>query len=55
MYASNIFQLILGIPTQQLLSPCPADNLLKEELNTIKSSIQALSTTVASLQPKTQG
>src|SRR5713226_8155011 len=55
MYASSIFQLILGIPTQQPTPFPPASDPLKEELSNIKSTIQALSSTVNSLQPKAQG
>ena len=51
-YTHPTFQLILGIPSQVLPTPPPPTNQLKSELSDLKSTIQALSKTVADLQPK---
>ena len=52
LYTHPTFQLILGIPNQVPAHQPPQNNQIHSELNTIKSSIQALSKTVADLQPK---
>ncbi|KAF8493785.1 hypothetical protein F5888DRAFT_1806112 [Russula emetica] len=54
-YHNPTFQLILGLPTQNQHAPSPPDNQLRAELADLKSSISALSKTVASLQPKAKG
>src|SRR6266566_2176829 len=54
-YYSPIFQLILGIPSQNIQTPPPQENQLKAELTNLKSTISALSKTVISLQPKAKG
>ncbi|KAF8488436.1 hypothetical protein F5888DRAFT_1809690 [Russula emetica] len=54
-YHNPTSQLILGLPTQNQHAPSPPDNQLRAELADLKSSISALSKTVASLQPKAKG
>ena len=51
-YTHPTFQLILGIPSQVPSAPSPPTNQLKSELSDLKSTSQALSRTVADLQPK---
>ena len=51
-YTHPTFQLILGIPSQVPPTSTPPTNQLKSELSKLKSTIQALSKTVADLQPK---
>ena len=55
MYTHPTFQLILGIPSQVSANSAPPNNQIQSELTVIKSSILALSKTVADLQPKVTG
>jgi hypothetical protein len=54
-YTHPTFQLILGIPSQVTANPPPPTNQLQAELASIKSSISALTKSVADLQPKVIG
>ena len=51
-YSHPTFQLLLGLPPQNPPAPAPPDNQLKAELTELRSTISALSVTVAGLQPK---
>ena len=52
MYTHPTFQLILGIPTQVNNNPPTPTNASNSELQAIKRSIEALTKSVADLQPK---
>ena len=52
VYTHPTFQLILGIPPPLPSNPPPPSKQLQDELLAIKSSVQALTKSVASLQPK---
>ena len=54
-YSHPTFQLILGLPAQQIQTHPSPDNQLKAELAEIKSTIAALSKAVSSQQPKAKG
>jgi hypothetical protein len=54
-YSNPIFQLVLGIPTQQPSPPTPTDNQLQAELKEIKSTLSALSKAMNGQQPKAKG
>ena len=51
-YMHPIFQLVLGFPPQNTPTAPPQDNLLHAELASLRSTISALSVTVAGLQSK---
>ncbi|KAI0277500.1 hypothetical protein BGY98DRAFT_934334 [Russula aff. rugulosa BPL654] len=52
LYTHPTFQLILGIPSQVQPNPPPPNNQLQTELQAIKSTITALTKSVADLKPK---
>jgi len=52
LYTHPTFQLILGIPSQTPANPPPPSKQLQTDLLAIKSSITALTKSVADLQPK---
>jgi chaperonin cofactor prefoldin len=52
LYTHPTFQLILGIPSQVAPAPSPPSNQLQTELTAIKSTITALTKSIADLQPK---